>query len=82
MTINLKWIGFVKFKFHSNENIEWHCMQLELNWAQIPLNRNGMQIDTQSMKICSWLWSWKKTQKTHKFENTSFHPFFIWELAE
>jgi len=21
----------MEIKFHSNENIEWHCMQLELN---------------------------------------------------
>jgi hypothetical protein len=26
-----KWVDFVKFKFHLNENIEWSCMQLELN---------------------------------------------------
>ncbi len=25
------WIDFVKIKFHSNENIEWHCIQLEVN---------------------------------------------------
>jgi hypothetical protein len=24
-----KWIDFVKIKFHLNENIEWHCTQLE-----------------------------------------------------
>jgi hypothetical protein len=26
-----KWVDFVKFNFHLNENIEWYCMQLELN---------------------------------------------------
>jgi len=26
-----KWNYFVKIKFHLNENIEWHGMQLELN---------------------------------------------------
>jgi hypothetical protein len=26
-----KWIDFMKIKFHMNENIEWHYMQLELN---------------------------------------------------
>ncbi len=30
-----KWIDFVKIKFHLNENIEWHCMQLGLNWIKI-----------------------------------------------
>jgi hypothetical protein len=22
-----KWVDFVDFKFHLDENIEWHCMQ-------------------------------------------------------
>jgi hypothetical protein len=26
---------FVKIKFHLNENIEWHCMQLALNWIYV-----------------------------------------------
>jgi len=26
-----KWIDFVKIKFHLNENIEWDCMQFDLN---------------------------------------------------
>ncbi len=30
-----KWSNFVEIKFHSNENIKWHCIQLELNWIQI-----------------------------------------------
>jgi hypothetical protein len=49
------WIVFVKIKFHSNENIEWHCMQLELNfkfsnWIEfkyIELKRNVIQIDAK-----------------------------------
>jgi hypothetical protein len=28
-----KRIDFVKIKLHSNQNIEWHYMQLELNWT-------------------------------------------------
>jgi len=36
MTINWwKKIDVVKIKLHLNENIEWHCMQFELNWIQI-----------------------------------------------
>ncbi len=31
---------FVKIKFYSNENIEWYCMQLELN-----LNSNSIQFN-------------------------------------
>jgi hypothetical protein len=41
------WIGFVEIQFHSNENIEWHCMQFEfkLDWIEfrfslIELNSN------------------------------------------
>jgi hypothetical protein len=41
--IDEKFIDFVTIKFHSNENIECHCMQIELdskfqiylNWIQI-----------------------------------------------
>jgi len=29
-----KWFDFGKIKFHSNENIKWHCVQLELNWRK------------------------------------------------
>ncbi len=48
------WIDFVKMKFQLNKNIEWHCMQLALNWIyvnwtefkfywiHIQLKRNGM----------------------------------------
>jgi hypothetical protein len=34
------WIDFVKIKFHLNENIEWHCMHLELNLSEIQLDSN------------------------------------------
>ncbi len=30
-----KWVDFVKIMFHLIENIEWHCMQLELNTNSI-----------------------------------------------
>jgi hypothetical protein len=35
-------IDFVKIKFHSNENIEWNCMQLKLN-SIIPIKINSIQ---------------------------------------
>jgi len=31
----MKTIDLVKFKFHSNENIQWHYMQHELNWIEL-----------------------------------------------
>ncbi len=31
-------IAFVRIKFHLNENIEWHCMQLELNLIETQLD--------------------------------------------
>ncbi len=48
-------IDFVKIKFHSIENIEWHCMELnwieiQLNWIQIKLQRNGMQIGSEGIE--------------------------------
>jgi len=58
-----KWIDFVKIKFHLNENVEWNCMQFELNWIYIlkfkcielkfkciELKRNGMQIDAKDIE--------------------------------
>jgi len=33
-----KKVDFVKIKFHLNENIEWHCMHLELNQNLLILN--------------------------------------------
>jgi hypothetical protein len=38
-----KWINFVKFKFQLNENIEWHCMQFELNWIGLKFLWQEMQ---------------------------------------
>jgi hypothetical protein len=56
-----KWVDFVKIKFDVNENIEWHCMQLELieiifnqieskflNWIKI--HWIEMQIDTRNIE--------------------------------
>jgi hypothetical protein len=60
-----KWVDFLKIKFHSNENIGWHCMLFELqflNWIQIywtklkfngihsQLKRNEMQIGTKGIE--------------------------------
>jgi hypothetical protein len=43
--VTIKWweneIDFVKIKSHLNENIKWHCMQLELNWNSIQVH--GME---------------------------------------
>jgi hypothetical protein len=36
-------ICFLKIKFHSNENIKWHCMQLELNPNIIDFNPNSIE---------------------------------------
>jgi hypothetical protein len=41
-----KKINFVKIKFQLNENIEWHCMQLELN-----SNSNREKWDANWLKI-------------------------------
>ncbi len=42
------WIDFVKIKFHFNETIEWHCMQLEFN--PIPIELNAIQQDSNSIE--------------------------------
>jgi hypothetical protein len=33
--LNAKKNDFVKIKLRLNENIEWHCMQFELNWIEL-----------------------------------------------
>jgi hypothetical protein len=60
-----KWVDFLKIRFHSNENMEWHCMLFELkfmNWIQIywtkfkfdgihsQLKRNEIQIGTKGIE--------------------------------
>jgi hypothetical protein len=41
----------MKFKFHLNENIEWHCMQLELNSNK--LNQIQIQFSLGSIEMNS-----------------------------
>jgi hypothetical protein len=36
-------IDFVEIQFYSNEDIEWHCMHLELNFNLVDLNSNSIQ---------------------------------------
>jgi len=55
LTDKNNWIDFLKSNFHFNENIQWHCMQLELdlknyvyfkfNWKQM-----SMQIGATGIK--------------------------------
>jgi hypothetical protein len=71
-----KWIDFLETtKFHSNENIEWHCMHLEVNWNSIDFNwiqihwlelvLNSNSTKFNSKIILKWNWIefkfiWKK----------------------
>jgi hypothetical protein len=59
------WIDFAKLKFQWHENIEKHCMELELKLnsdfielnsnSTIQLNKNEMQIATKYWKsICEY----------------------------
>jgi hypothetical protein len=44
----------------------------------------GCTLVQKLLKICSWLWCWKKkTLKEHKSQKTSFYEFlFIWKLIK
>jgi hypothetical protein len=56
----IKSILMWKLSLILNENIEWHCMQIELNWIPIKLKRNGMQIGGESIENSqTWVWCWK-----------------------
>jgi hypothetical protein len=39
----------LEIKLHSNENIEWHCMQLEFNSNLIDFNPDSMEF-----KFLNW----------------------------
>jgi hypothetical protein len=52
-----KWIDFVKIKFQSNGNIEWHYMHLESNelkWIHIWLNRIQILKLNSNTMIVTW----------------------------
>jgi hypothetical protein len=81
LTINAwkKWIDFVKNKFHLNENIEWHCMQL--HWIEFQLNFNSTKFNLNSIKDKSF--KINKIQLTGKFGQKNppygfFVPYSIW----
>ncbi len=66
-----KWVDFLKIKFHSKENIEWHCMQFKLNlnsilielrcnWNDFKFNnfkKMEFKLVYKILKICSSLLS-------------------------
>jgi hypothetical protein len=39
-------MNFVKIMFHSNEIIEWHYMQLEMNWNPIQYNSDLIELNS------------------------------------
>jgi hypothetical protein len=48
------WIDFVKIKFHLNEDIEWHCMQFDLNLDFNELHSNllnSIQFNFNTIKL-------------------------------
>jgi len=49
-----KWIDFVEMKFHLNEKIEWHCMQLELNFNSINIEFRLNWIELKFLIVQSW----------------------------
>jgi hypothetical protein len=44
----MNWV-WENIKFHSNENIEWHCMDFELNWIVFQLKKNKMKIGEETI---------------------------------
>jgi hypothetical protein len=50
-------------KFHSTENIEWHCMQIESNRNSI---KEKWDVNWWRIEIYSWLWCWKEKKKINK----------------
>jgi len=88
MTINWwKKIDVVKIKLHLNENIEWHCMQFELNWIQIFwFELNWIQIFWFEFKYIEGDLNWIKIQLKRNGmqigEETNENLFVIMVLLE
>jgi hypothetical protein len=59
-----KWkkeIGFnVKIKFHLNESIKWHCMQIKFNWVEFNWKEMGSKLMEKVLKIYLWIWCYEK----------------------
>jgi hypothetical protein len=72
-------------KFYSNENIEWHCIQLELKFDSIKsiLNLNSNSIEKKWDAIwCKRFWKKsleygveKNNLNINKYEKIPFHAF-------
>ncbi len=64
-----------KLSYILNENIKCHCMQIELNlnWIQIQLKRNGLQIGGKVIENLAVNMALKKTN----FKNIQFHDSLL-----
>jgi hypothetical protein len=71
-----KWVDYLEIKFHLNENIKWHCMQLEVNSNSIE-EKQDPNLGSRYWKYAHhfrhhfwhpWLWYWikKETLKNYK----------------
>ncbi len=59
-----------------NENIEWQCMHLKLNWK----NKNEIEIgdeDIKNLLMNMMLRKIKKIIKKYIYEKTLFHPSLL-----
>ncbi len=57
----ISWFVLWKLRSVWNENIDCHCMQLELNWSLIQLNLMGCKLVEQIQKgnflyLSTWEW--------------------------
>jgi hypothetical protein len=66
-----------------NENIEWHCLQLELNWNSIEIQFNLFELNqldsTIGLKFNKWKMRCKFVKRVwrHKYEKTLFHASLL-----
>ncbi len=69
-----------KSKFHSNQNIEWICMQFELNYIQIQLKRFiGCKLMESIEILFLNMVLEKKKLKNQKIEKKTFPCLLTWE---
>ncbi len=91
MTINpwKTWIDFVETKFHSNENIEWYRMQVELDGIEIPFNsiyfllkKNWMYISVAGIENLFMIIIGKRNFEIVDIKENTIPFLFVWNYSK
>jgi hypothetical protein len=79
------WITFIELNSNTLTGI-WIELNFNSTNSSHQLNQDSIELNSKAMdakliekilKICSWYGVEKKTLKRHRFENSSFMPFYL-----